>query len=231
MGVENIIGDVIGAGVNLYNSYAQREEERKQREAKQRAIREAQSQANMTYDQLMDMLGSYDTSRIRLASPEMASEYMDLISNYQPQTYEFGKFGDEYNKTVEDFLNPEAEKIANLAGLETQAQLAGQGAAKGTGGVAGIGYSRWKAAEELYKDAQNQMLADRSQAYREYSDYIANMQNKLNTISQGQLQKANLLGGALTNEQQQQADYMSDLIGLMENKAGTNINATIGAFS
>lgn len=231
MAIENVIGDVIGAGVNAWNSYKQREYEKEQQRKKEQAIQQAQSQANATYDQIMGMLGNYDASRMRLASPEMASEYMDLISNYQPQTYEFGKFGDEYNKTVEDFLNPEAEKIAQLAGLETQAQLAGQGAAKGTGGVAGIGYSRWKAAEDLYKDAQNQMLADRSQAYREYSDYIANMQNKLNTISQGQLQKANLLGGALTNEQQQQADYMSDLLSLMENKAGTNINATIGAFS
>lgn len=231
MGVENIIGDVIGAGVNLFNADAQRKEERRQREAKQKAIQQAQSQANTTYDQLMGMLGDYNNSRMHLANPAMASEYMNLIDNYQPQTYEFGKFGDEYNKSIEDFINPEAEKIAQLAGLETQAQLAGQGAAKGTGGVAGIGYSRWKAAEDLYKDAQNQMIADRSQAYKEYSDYITNMQNKLNTISQGQIQKANLLGGALTNEQQQQADYMSDLIGLMENKAGTNINATIGAFS
>lgn len=231
MGLENIIGDVIGAGVNYFNADAQIKEERRQRKEKQKAIQQAQTDANTTYDQLMDMLSAYNDSRMHLANPAMASEYMNLINSYQPQNYEFGKFGDEYNKSIEDFINPEAEKIAQLAGLETQAQLAGQGAAKGTGGVAGIGYSRWKAAEDLYKDAQNQMIADREQAYKEYSDYITNMQNKLNTISQGQLEKAKLLGGALTNEQEQQADYMSDLIGLMENKAGTNINATIGAFS
>ena len=74
------------------------------------------------------------------------------------------------------------------------------------------------------------MNADRSQAYREYGDYITNMQNKLNTISQGQLNKANLLGGAISNEQQQQSDYMADLLGIMGDKASTNVNATIGAF-
>lgn len=231
MAIENVIGDVLGAGVNLWNSYQQREEERKQREAKQRAIQQAQSQANATYDQIMGMLGDYDKSRIRLADDDMVQQYKDIMSNYEPQTYEFGKFSDEYNKSVEDFLNPEAEKIAQLAGLETQAQLAGQGGAKGTGALAGMGYSRWKAAEDLYKDAQAQYNADRAQSYREYGDYISNMQKKLDTISQGQLQKANLLGGAVSNEQQQQSDYIADLIGAMENKTGTNINATIGAFS
>lgn len=231
MAIENIIGDVIGAGVNAWNSYQQREYEKEQQRRKEQAIKEAQSQANATFDQIMGVLGDYDKSRIRLTNPTMQDEYMKLMSEYKPLTYEFGKFGDEYNKTVEDFLNPEAEKIAQLAGLETQAQLAGQGAAKGTGGVAGIGYSRWKAAEDLYKDAQQQLMTDRQQSYREYADYINNMQSKLNTISQGQLQKINMLAGALTNEQQQQSDYMSDLISLIENKAGTNINATIGAFS
>lgn len=229
MAIENVIGDVLGAGVNLWNSYQQRKEERKQREAKQRAIQQAQSQANATYDQIMGKLGDYDQSRIRLADDDMVQQYKDIMSNYEPQVYDFDRFS--YDKSVEDFLNPEAEKIANLAGLETQAQLAGQGGAKGTGALAGMGYSRWKAAEDLYKDAQSQRNADRAQAYQEYGDYISNMQRKLDTISQGQLQKANLLGGAVSNEQQQQADYISDLIGVMENKAGTNINATIGAFS
>ena len=56
------------------------------------------------------------------------------------------------------------------------------------------------------------------------------MQNKLDTISQGQLDKTKLLGGAIQNEQTQQSDYMSDLLGLMQDKTSTNINATLGAF-
>lgn len=216
--------------VNSWMNQQARDDERRQQEAKQRAVQNAAAQANVTFEQMQDILNSYNQGRMKLADDSMVQQYKDLISNYQPQTYEFGKFSDEYNKSVEDFINPEAEKIAQLAGLETQAQMAGQGNAKGSGGLANMGYSRWKAAEDLYKDAQAQYNADRSQAYKEYGDYITNMQNKLNTISQGQLQKANLLGGAITNEQQQQADYISDLLGIMGDKTSTNINATMGAF-
>ena len=214
--------------VNSWMNQQAREDEKRQREAKQRAVQNAAAQANVTFDQMTDILNSYNQGRMKLADDSMVQQYKDLISNYQPQVYDFDKFS--YDKSVEDFINPEAEKIAQLAGLETQAQMAGQGNAKGSGGLANMGYSRWKAAEDLYKDAQAQYNADRSQAYKEYGDYITNMQNKLNTISQGQLQKANLLGGAVTNEQQQQADYISDLLGIMGDKSSTNINAAMGAF-
>lgn len=214
--------------VNSWMNQQARDDERRQQEAKQRAVQNAAAQANVTFDQMQDILNSYNQGRMKLADDSMVQQYKDLISNYEPQVYDFDKFS--YDKSVEDFINPEAEKIAQLAGLETQAQMAGQGNAKGSGGLANMGYSRWKAAEDLYKDAQSQYNADRSQAYKEYGDYITNMQNKLNTISQGQLQKANLLGGAITNEQQQQSDYISDLLGIMGDKTSTNINAAMGAF-
>lgn len=214
--------------VNSWMNQQARDDERRQQEAKQRAVQNAAAQANVTFEQMQDILNSYNQDRMKLADDSMVQQYKDLISNYQPQVYDFDKFS--YDKSVEDFINPEAEKIAQLAGLETQAQMAGQGNAKGSGGLANMGYSRWKAAEDLYKDAQAQYNTDRSQAYKEYGDYISNMQNKLNIISQGQLQKANLLGGAITNEQQQQADYISDLLGIMGDKTSTNINTAMGAF-
>lgn len=228
MAVGEIVGGFINGAVNYINAQQQRDLERRMQEQKQRAVQNALAQSNTEYQRMMDYLNNYNDSRIRLADDDMVQQYKDLISNYQPKVYDFDKFS--YDKSVEDFMNPMADKIANLAGLETQASQAGAGAAGGTGAMAGMGYSRWKAAEDLYKDAQAQMNADRSQAYQEYGDYITNMQNKLNTISQGQLNKASLLGGAITNEQQQQSDYMADLLGIMGDKASTNVNATIGAF-
>lgn len=214
--------------VNSWMNQQARDDERRQQEAKQRAVQNAAAQANVTFDQMQDILNSYNQGRMKLADDSMVKQYKDLMTSYEPQVYDFDKFS--YDKTVDDFMNPEAEKIAQLAGLETQAQMAGQGNAKGSGGLANMGYSRWKAAEDLYKDAQQQYNADRSQAYKEYGDYITNMQKKLDTISQGQLRKIQMLGGAVTNEQQQQADYISDLLGIMGDKTSTNINAAMGAF-
>lgn len=228
MAVGEIVGGFVNGAVNFINAQQQRDLERRMQEQKQRAVQNALAQSNTEYQKMMNLLNDYDANRMRLADDDMVQQYKDLISNYKPEVYDFDKFS--YDKSVDDFMNPMADKIANLAGLETQASQAGAGAAGGTGAMAGMGYSRWKAAEDLYKDAQAQMNADRSQAYREYGDYITNMQNKLNTISQGQLNKANLLGGAISNEQQQQSDYMADLLGIMGDKASTNVNATIGAF-
>lgn len=228
MAVGEIVGGFVNGAVNFINAQEQRDLERELQRQKQNAVRGALSQSNAEYQRMMDLLNDYNANRISLADDNMVQQYKDLISNYQPEAYDFDKFS--YDKTIDDFMNPMADKIANLAGLETQASQAGQGAAGGTGAMAGMGYSRWKAAEDLYKDAQAQMNADRSQAYQEYGDYIDRMQNKLNTISQGQLNKASLLGGAITNEQQQQSDYMADLLGIMGDKASTNVNATIGAF-
>lgn len=228
MAVGEIVGGFVNGAVNFINAQQQRDLERELQRQKQNAVRGALAQSNAEYQQMMNLLNDYDANRMRLADDNIVQQYKDLISNYQPEVYDFDKFS--YDKSVDDFMNPMADKIANLAGLETQASQAGQGAAGGTGAMAGMGYSRWKAAEDLYKDAQTQMNIDRNQAYNEYSDYITNMQNKLNTISQGQLNKANLLGGAISNEQQQQSDYMADLLGIMGDKASTNVNATIGAF-
>lgn len=229
-GAFDLLGDIIGAGVTLYEGEQNREAQEELQRQKRAALEKALEQSNLSFSEMQNILQDYDKGRIRLADDEMVRQYKDIMTGWQPQTYEFGKFEDTYNKSVEDFINPEAEKIAQLAGFQTQADLASQGAAKGTGAMANMGYSRWKAAEDLYKDALQAYNTDRSQAYREYGDYIDRMQKKLDTISQGQLQKAQLLGGAITNEQQAQSDYISDLLGIMGDKASTNVNATIGAF-
>ena len=230
-GIGGAIGGLTNAAVNAINAAEERDEARRARQERARAVEQGRQMAMHDYDRLEELLRDYDAGRIRLADDQMVNDLRSAINSYEPEVYNFGKFGDEYNKTVDDFLNPEAERIANLAGLKTQADLASRGAAKGTGGLAGIGYSRWEAAEKLYTDAQPAVQNDRTQAYTEYSDFIRNMQNKLDTLNQGKLKKVDLLSGAVSNEQTAQSDYMSDLMSLMGDRAQTNINAKIGAFS
>jgi hypothetical protein len=224
-------GGFVNAAVNAINAEAERDEARRARQDRAHAVERGRQQAMHDYDTLEGMLSDYDQSRIRLADDNTVKELKSLMSSYDPQVYDFGKFEDSYTKTIDDFLNPEADKIANLAGLKTQADLASRGAAKGTGGLAGIGFSRWEAAEQLYKDAQQAMKDDRAQAYTEYGDYIDRMQKKLDTLNQGKLNKINMLSGAVTNEQTAQSDYMADLVALMSDKAKTNVEAGIGAYA
>lgn len=231
-----LVTDLAGIGVDIWKTKKAEEEAKKQREfqekmAKRKAedIKSAGGQALSTYNELIQMIQDNEAGRQRYVTPEMQQNYIDALQKYSPDTYDFKSF--DYDKSVEDFINPEASKIAELAGLQTQAELAGQGAAKGSGALANMGYSRWKAAEDLYKDAQDQLLADRSQTYKEYGDYIDRMQKKLDTLNAEKLQQINVLGGAIGKEEQNKSDFMADLIAAMGDKGATQANIGVAAYS
>jgi len=233
MAVGEMIGGIAGGMFDTAMNYIQSEKNRKEAkrasQEKARRIAEAGQAADVTYNDIIDMLEDYKAGQYEWATPEQKEMYQQLVTSYEPQTYDFDKFS--YDKTTEDFLNPEAEKIAELAGLKKQAELAGMGAAKGSGADAVMGYSKWEAAEKLYNDAQRALQEDRGQAYQEYGDYIDRMQRKLDTMNQGTLNKISLLGGNIGKDEEAQSDYMADLISVMGDRAASKINTGIAAYS
>lgn len=233
MALGEVVGGVAGGMFDTAMNYIQNEKNRAAQERaaqeKARRISEAGMAADATYNDILDMLENFKAGQYEWATPEQKELYQQLVTSYEPQTYDFGKF--EYGKSVDDFLNPEAEKIAELAGLKKQAELAGMGAAKGSGADSVMGYSKWEAAEKLFEDAQNALREDRGQAYQEYGDYIDRMQKKLDTINQGTLNKINLLGGNISMDEEAQSDYMADLISVMADQAASKINTGVAAYS
>ena len=232
MAVGEIVGGFVNAATNMINAAEERDLQRELQQQKQKAIQKALAQSNTQYQKMEDLLNEYNDSRYNWADDSTYKQFMDLVNNYDPNSYvyDFGKFSDEYNKTVDDFIDPNAQKLTEMAGLQQQADSTVAGNAGGTGALANMGYSRWQAASDLYNQAQEDYQNDRSQAYQEYSDYITNMQNKLNTLSNQTMKKIDLLGGNVEKEEQAKSDYMSDLLGVMGDKAQSNINATVGAF-
>lgn len=233
MAVGEIIGGIAGGMFDTAMNYIQSEKNRKEAkraaQEKARRITEAGQAADVTYNDIIDILEDYKAGQYEWATPEQKEMYQSLVTSYEPQTYDFDKFS--YDKSVEDFLNPEAEKIAELAGLKKQAELAGMGAAKGSGADAVMGYSKWEAAEKLYEDAQRALQEDRGQTYQEYGDYIDRMQKKLDTINQGTLNKINLLGGNISRAEEAESDFMADLIAVMGDRAASKINTGVAAYS
>lgn len=228
-GIAGGVGAIADPVVNYYTEKENRKAAREAAKKKAEAIRQAGGAAETQYQAMMDELEKYNQGRYNYSTPEQRAEYSRLVSEYDPQTYDFKQF--ERGKNIDDFMNPEAEKIAELAGLKKQAELAGQGAAGGTAGLAGMGYSRWEAANQLYNDAQRAMENDRSQAYREYGDYIDRMQKKLDTMNTNQMSKINLLGGNISKDETAQSDYMADLLAVMGDKAANRINTAVAAYS
>jgi hypothetical protein len=228
--VGDIVTGLVGGLTNLYTSEQERKAKRKEDAARRAAMAEANTYAQGQYDQMLGLMDNYNTSRMRYANPNTNQEFLSLVDSYEPTEYAYDFKPFEYTKTVDDFIDPNAQKISEMAGLTTQGNATMAGNAGGTGALANMGYSRWQAASDLYKQAQEQQLRDRAQSYSEYSDYIKNMQNKLNTLSTQQMNKINLLGGLVDKEQTAQTDYLADIMGIMGDKAQTNVNTTMGAF-
>lgn len=231
---EAAMGAVEGIGnlaLGEYNYIKSLREARSQRRQRANAVDEARSNALSELQGAQDLINTTYGSLPKFSTGDTIQQYTNIMNTYDPNkyAYDFDKFN--YDKNVEDFMNPEAEKIAQLAGLKTQAGLAGQGAAGGSMGGAGIGYAKWEAARDLYKDAQQQYNMDRQQAYGEYSDFIQNAQNRLNILSQQTMNKYNMLGGAISHDEAQKQDYVSDLLGVMGDKANVNIQAGINKYA
>ena len=80
---------VFGTLVNSWMNQQAREDEKRLQERKERAINSQLANANVTYDQMMNLLNQYNNNRISVADDSMVKQYKDLISNYNPQTYDF----------------------------------------------------------------------------------------------------------------------------------------------
>jgi hypothetical protein len=213
-----------------YAQYQQQRNDEKNRENRRRQALEAAGAASDTeYQAMEDYLKEAQKGAYEWATPEQKQMYQDMINSYGPQTYDFNEF--QYGKSVDDFMNPEAEKIAELAGLKKQAELAGMGAGRGTAADSVMGYSKWDAAEKLYKDAQDALRDDRTHAYQEYGDYIDRMQRKLDTINQGNLNKIELLGGNISKAEDQRNDAIADLLAIMGDKAASKVNLGVAGAS
>jgi len=144
--------------------------------------------------------------------------YYNAIRNYNPNdyVYDFDEF--DYDKNVEDFYNPNKNALIDQTAKTTQQTAAGSGLGRGTGAATAIATDVANKNEQLYANALNQYNTDRAQNYNEYSDYIANNQNKLKALSDAtntQLTNLGTVSNAVTQNEQNE----------FEDTLGAQINA------
>ena len=138
--------------------------------------------------------------------------YYKALREYNPSdyVYDFGEF--DYGKTVDDFYNPNKDKIIDATAKTTQQMASGAGIGRGTGAATAIATDVAEKNEELYKDALSQFNTDRAQNYTEYSDYIDKNQKKLDALSNAtntQLTNLGTVSSAVTaNEQNEFEDTL-----------------------
>lgn len=178
-----------------------------ERKAAERRRRQANQQISAWEQQANQILEEAARGQTQLSSPSDLAAYQALKASYDPYAYVYTP--EAFDKTkynVEDYLNPQREAILADVAKATQSTAAGAGLGHSSGALESITRNVLDKDESLYDTAYDRMLSEMNFDYGAYTDYINQMQNRLNTIQQGvQTQMANLRGDIQFDQQQQDA--------------------------
>lgn len=220
MPIPAIIGGAVALGqlgAGLYNDYKERESKSKGRDYTRRAKADAAAQ----YGQMMGDLEGYYDQRGSLGTEADANAYRAAIGGYDPNSFVYnrGQFG--YNKTRDDFINPNYDRIIGDTAATVQHTAAGAGLGRGSGAATAISDAVVRKNEELYNDAQRAYEADRDFAYKNYSDYATAMQDALNQKRAATESKIALQGNLAQDYYNTMDNRQSDLLKLQQDRMAT----------
>ena len=220
MPIPAIIGGAVALGqlgAGLYNDYKERESKSKGRDYTRRAKADAAAQ----YGQMMGDIEGYYDQRGSLGTEADANAYRAAISGYDPNSFVYnrGQFG--YNKTRDDFLNANYDRIIGDTAQTVQHTAAGAGLGRGSGAATAISDAVVRKNEELYNDAQRAYEADRDFAYKNYSDYATAMQDALNQKRAATESKIAFQGNLAQDYYNTMDNRQSDLLKLQQDRMAT----------
>lgn len=218
-----IIGGAVALGnmgAGIYNDYKERESKSKGRDATRQARRDAATQ----YGEMMGDIQNFYDQRGSLGTEADANAYRAAIGGYDPNSFVYnrGQFG--YNKTRDDFLNANYDRIIGDTAATVQHTAAGAGLGRGSGAATSIADAVVRKNEELYNDAQRAYEADRDFAYRSYSDYAQAMQDALNQKRAATESKIALQGNLAQDYYNTMDNRQADLLKLQQDRMATLSN-------
>lgn len=169
-------------GVNQYNE----SKDNARRESIRNDIKNMAANAGMSYDQLMQQVKDYYTERGSLGNSDDVNTYKSLLKQGMSTdlTDENGnKISSKYSGfdgKVEDYLNPYYDQIIGDTTNQLQHTAAGAGLGRSSGAARAIATGVAQKENELYQTALQQYNTERDFDYKTFSDYIDNMQQRLN---------------------------------------------------
>lgn len=183
-------GTAIGAGLGLLGGLFSAWANSSAEEERMEALRNAANQLNTSYDKVENIFSAFYDTYSPGGSQEDIDAAAQAISDFDPTDYLYGDdtgkdFKFSYDKSVEDFLNPYYEDVIDKSNRKVTASAAGSALGRGTGAAQAISENTTREYDNLYNTALGHYQTDRSQAYTEFTDYISNMQNRLNSKMQG----------------------------------------------
>lgn len=215
-----LAGGVLGALGGVFASLSEEDDA----ERKQKIINNAKAQFNLTQDEIDTLMDEFYTNPENfLGTQEDVEAYRNAVNSYDPNqfVYDFKAF--DYDKDVDDFVNPYYDKIIKNTSDKVQHSAAGAGVGRGTGAANAIAEAVAQKDDELFKTALQQYNTDRAQTYSEWSGNIDKMQQRLNQLKSATDTQMNNLGTLANDYTQQQQNYFSDQIASKQNRNNANL--------
>ena len=215
-----LAGGALGALAGVFATWDQEEDA----ERKQKIIDDAQVQFKLNQDEIDSLMYEYYSNPANfLGTQEDVEAYRTAVNSYDPNqfVYDFEAF--DYDKDVDDFVNPYYDKIIKTTSDKVQHSAAGAGIGRGTGAANAIAEAVAQKDDELYKTALQQYNTDRAQSYSEWSGNIDKMQQRLNQLKSATDTQINNLGSLANDYTTQRQNQFSDMIASKQNRNNANL--------
>lgn len=220
------VGALIGTGVGALGGVLSAYEQAQSDAEKKKILENAAAQNNISYAQMKQELDNYYTTA-GIGTSDDVTAYKSALASYDPSDYAYNFSDFDYDKSVDDFYDPNKDAIVKNATDAVSQSAAGSGVGRGTGAANAIAAKAADENEELYKDALSAYNTDRSEAYSEYSGYITAMQNKLNALNTSTQYNISNLGSLASDYETTQQNKISDTLALQQSQANSNSNLAL----
>lgn len=204
-----LIGGGVGALAGVFSAWEQSEDE----EERRKILEKAKQQFGIDQAQIEQLMNAYYSDPENfLSTREDVDAYKKALSEYSPENFVADVTSFDYNKDVDDFLNPYMDRVIDDTTKRISHSAAGAGVGRGTGAANAIATGVAQKENELYNTALNAYNADRSQAYTEWAGNIDKMQARLNALKSATDTKLNAQGNLANDFAQQKQNEISDKI-------------------
>ena len=222
----------VGLGVmaaNLIGNQLNSAAEQEQKQQGRAYLQGAQSSANSAYNNIINGLDAYyngDRAKYGLGQKGDSAAYRQAIEGYDPNSFVYtpGKFNaaDYGVGSREDYINPYYDQIIGDTAAQVQHTAAGAGIGRGSGAAQAIATEVAQKNNELWKEANQEYQDERNFAYRQYGDYIQNMQNALNARRAATDTKLTMQGNLAQDYVNAMDSHQSDKLKALQDQIATN---------
>lgn len=216
-----LAGGVLGGLAGVFTSWNEAQDE----EDKRKILDQAKKDFDLTQDEVDTLMYEFYTNPDNfLGTREDVDAYKAAVNSYDPNqfVYDFEK-PFEYDKDVDDFINPYYDKIIDDTTNKIQHSAAGAGIGRGTGAANAIAQGVAQKEDELFNTALQQYNTDRAQTYSEWSGNIDKMQQRLNALKSATDTQLTMKGNLANDYLNQKQEQVKDSIASLQNRSNGNL--------